>query len=142
MRLVAPATAAVNSSPERWGESTTRTPTNPMTTADQRYTRTRSFKMSAASVTVNRGGAERDRIGLHQGKPRHRTEVEEHAGNAQHTPTRLSKRPLGAHDGGEFTAPGIDQHERNDREHRAVKHDLADRVARAERADERLHHRE
>src|SRR5262249_4554071 len=29
---LAPAAAAVNSSPERWGKSTTRTPTNPMTT--------------------------------------------------------------------------------------------------------------
>jgi hypothetical protein len=68
--------------------------------------------------------------------------LKKHAGNAQHTPARLSERPFGAHHGGEFTAPGIDQHDRNDGEYRAVKHHLSDGVARAEITDQRLHHRE
>src|SRR5215472_8573688 len=123
MRLVAPATAAVNSSPERWGESTTRTPTNPMTTADQRYTRTRSFKMSAASVTVNRG--ELNAIALDSTRGSRAT-----APKLKNMPAMLST-PLPACPSGRSVrttaASSPRQHERNDREHRAVKHDLADR---------------
>src|SRR5262252_6651967 len=98
--------------------------------------------MSAASATVNRG--ELNAIALDSTSGRRAT-----APKLKNIPAMLStplpacpSGRLGAHDSCEFTPPGVDKHDRNDREYRAVKHHLSDGIARAEMADQRLHHRE
>ena len=94
--------------------------------------RTRSFRNTAESATVNNGETNEMAVASTTGSRASAEKLQNMAPTAVSPAPEMRKRAADADRRHQFIAPGVDDHHRHDGEGRAEEHHLPDRIALAE----------